>query len=605
VATETLVCDAVGSTDNWSLAAGSTKVAAVATNDGDTSRIESGTTSNTIQQFTLANPTAIASGDTINSVTLYAVCKRGGTPPGDYTVSAVLGGNTSDGTSRTSGASYAETSETFTTKPGGGAWTLTDVNNLVLQIRNTQTRNILATQLYAVVDYTVASVSAEGGSAAIVRTTSAGAGTKAASGGSAATVETTATSPSIAYIYTAIVVLEDQALTVGGGSAATVLTTAAGSGTKHASGGAGATVETTASGSAPSYIYTAIVVLEGEELLALASGGSAASVQTAAAGAGTKAASGGTGSEVRTTSVGTGSKNASGSSSATVETTAVGAGSKATSGGSDATVTTTAAGAGTKEKSGGSAASVETTAAGAGVKATSGGAGVTVETTAAGAGRHDYATLSSPRATNITAESFRPVVDIAYTEYTAGTIYFAVFYGFGYYEDELTWNRIDGWSITPVVEGSEAARDTDGTQTWATTVALGYDDEGYTIAFVWDGGNPTSEIVLGSFNIDYEEPPPEFDLAVWLASFTDDAYTLAGEVQGPALAGTVYAVATLPSEGDPTEEQIIAGLNADGNPARGAGSLSGVTGAFELTIGGLKGELGHHLHAVFEYEEAE
>jgi len=665
VATETLVCDAVGTTDNWTLAAGSTKVAAVATDDGDTSRIESGTTSDTIQQFTLANPTAIASGDTINSVTLYAVCKRGGTPPGNYTVSAVLGGNTSDGTSRTSGASYAATSETFTTKPGGGAWTLTDVNNLVLQIRNTQTRNILATQLYAVVDYTVASVSAEGGSAAIVRTTSAGAGTKAASGGSAARVETTATSPSITYIYTAIVVLEDQALAVGGGSAATVLTTAVGSGTKHASGGAGATVETTASGSAPSYIYTAIVVLEGEELAASASGGSSTTVETTAAGAGTKAASGGSGSEVRTASAGVGSKNASGSSSATVETTAVGsgtkavsgsasatvetgsagsgtkqgsgsstasvlitstgagtkaasgsssatvettavgAGSKATSGGFDATVTTTAAGAGTKEKSGGSAASVETTAAGAGVKATSGGSGAIVETTAAGAGRHDYATLSSPRATNITAESFRPVVDIAYTEYMAGTIYFAVFYGFGFYEDELTWNRIDGWSITPIVEGSEAARDTDGTQTWATTVALGYDDEGYTIAFVWDGGNPTSEIVLGSFNIDYEEPPPEFDLAVWLAAFTDDAYTLAGEVQGPALAGTVYAVATLPSEGDPTEEQIIAGLNADGDPARGAGSLSGVTGAFELTIGGLKGELVHHLHAVFEYEEAE
>jgi hypothetical protein len=158
VATETLVCDAVGSTDNWSLAAGSTKVAAVATDDGDTSRIESGTTSGTIQQFTLANPANIASGDTINSVTLYAVCKRGGTPPGNYTVSAVLGANTTDGTSRTSGASYAETSETFSARPGGGAWTLTDVNNLVLQIRNTQTRNILATQLYAVVDYTVAAV---------------------------------------------------------------------------------------------------------------------------------------------------------------------------------------------------------------------------------------------------------------------------------------------------------------------------------------------------------------------------------------------------------------------------------------------------------------
>jgi hypothetical protein len=215
------------------------------------------------------------------------------------------------------------------------------------------------------------------------------------------------------------------------------------------------------------------------------------------------------------------------------------------------------------------------------------------------------ATLSSPGVTDITAESVRPVVDIAYNPYSAGTIYFAVFYGSGYYYEDLTWNRIDGWSITPIASGSEAARETDGTQTWATTVALEYDDEGYTIAFVWDDGTDTSQIVFGNFNILYVEPPPEFDLAVWLAAFTDDAYTLAGEVRGPALAGTVYAVATLPSEGDPTDAQIVAGLNADGDPARGANSLAGVTGTFELTLAGLKGELVHHLHAVFEHEEAE
>jgi hypothetical protein len=214
------------------------------------------------------------------------------------------------------------------------------------------------------------------------------------------------------------------------------------------------------------------------------------------------------------------------------------------------------------------------------------------------------ATLSSPGVTDITAESFRPVVDIAYNPYSAGTIYFAVFYGFGFYED-LTWDRVDGWGETPIASGSEDARETDGTQAWATTVVLEYDDEGYTIAFVWDDGTDTSEIVVGGFNVLYVEPPPEFSLSVELASFTDDAYTLSGVVQGPGLAGTVYAVATLPSEGDPTDEQIIAGLNADGDPARGANSLAGVTGTFELTLGGLKGELVHHLHAVFEHEEAE
>jgi hypothetical protein len=213
------------------------------------------------------------------------------------------------------------------------------------------------------------------------------------------------------------------------------------------------------------------------------------------------------------------------------------------------------------------------------------------------------AVLSAAGATDITTESFRPVVDIAYTEYSAGTIHFAVFSGFGGYED-LTWDRVGGWSVTPIVSGSEAARGTDGTQTWATPVALGYDDEGYTIAFVWDDGAATSAIVSGSFNILYEEPAPEFDLDVWLASFTDAAYTIAGTVSGPGLAGTVYAVTTLPTDSDPTDAQIVAGQDGSGQPARGAASVAGVTGAFQLTVPGEFGELVHHIHTVFEYEEA-
>jgi len=214
--------------------------------------------------------------------------------------------------------------------------------------------------------------------------------------------------------------------------------------------------------------------------------------------------------------------------------------------------------------------------------------------------------LSAAGVTDITSTSVRPVVDIAYTEYSAGTVYFAVYYGIGFGNySGLTWDRVNGWSSTPVTSGSEAARQTDGTQTWATTVALEHDIEGYTIAFVWDDGTTTSEIVFGSFNVEYVAPPPEFVLSTWLASFTDDAYTLAGTVQGSALAGTVYAVATLPTDSDPTDAQIVAGQNGGGNPATGAASVSGVTGAFELTVSGLRGELVHHLHTVFEYEEVE
>ena len=139
--------------DSWTLSAGASKVAAVAANDGDTSFLLSGSTANTQQQFTLADPSHFQPGDIINSVTLRATCRRNSTPAGNVLLTAVLAGNTSAGAAQGTGSGYAEFSQTFATRPGGGAWTLADVQNLEARIQNTQTRDVACTRFDALVSF--------------------------------------------------------------------------------------------------------------------------------------------------------------------------------------------------------------------------------------------------------------------------------------------------------------------------------------------------------------------------------------------------------------------------------------------------------------------
>jgi hypothetical protein len=139
--------------DNWTTNGLASKVSAVAANDGNTSYLTSGGTANTQQQFTLADPPHIQPGDTINSVTLRATCRRNSTPGGNYQVTAVLGANTSAGATHATGSGYVEDSDTFITRPGGGAWTLADVQNLQVRIQNTQARDIACTKLDALVNF--------------------------------------------------------------------------------------------------------------------------------------------------------------------------------------------------------------------------------------------------------------------------------------------------------------------------------------------------------------------------------------------------------------------------------------------------------------------
>jgi len=158
VDTITTVTDAMAATgavapDNFTLAAGADKVTAVAVNDGNTSYLTSGSAANTQQQFALANPAHIQPGDTINSVTLRATCSRNSTPAGSIVLTAVLGGNASAGATHGTGNGYADFTDTFTSRPGGGAWTLKDVQNLEIRIQNTQSRDIACTRFDALVSF--------------------------------------------------------------------------------------------------------------------------------------------------------------------------------------------------------------------------------------------------------------------------------------------------------------------------------------------------------------------------------------------------------------------------------------------------------------------
>lgn len=153
--TEILEVDGINSSyDNWTLAAGSTKVVAVQTPDDDsTSYINSGTTISTLQRYTLASPVDIQSGDTINSVTVYFRHIRLSTPAGNIRALVYLGGAQTASTTITTGGSWTTSSEALA-RPGGGSWAYSDLANLEVAVQNGQTRDVGCTTLYVEIDYT-------------------------------------------------------------------------------------------------------------------------------------------------------------------------------------------------------------------------------------------------------------------------------------------------------------------------------------------------------------------------------------------------------------------------------------------------------------------
>ena len=71
---------------------------------------------------------------TITKVIVHSICRRyiqGGSTTSSYSRTVLrIDGSNNYGTENDMGDSYTDYSTTYTTKPGGGSWTWTDINNL-------------------------------------------------------------------------------------------------------------------------------------------------------------------------------------------------------------------------------------------------------------------------------------------------------------------------------------------------------------------------------------------------------------------------------------------------------------------------------------------
>ena len=158
MATETLEVDAAATISQWSVAGptGTTKVSAVATNDSDSTYVTGNAV--TTQQWTVANPVNIGASDTINSVTLHWVGRRttsGGTMR-TWALAEVDGmsGDVNNGNTLWP-LTYSAQSVTWTTRPDGAAWTLSNIQNMRVGFSNgSGTGFARCTRTYVVIDYT-------------------------------------------------------------------------------------------------------------------------------------------------------------------------------------------------------------------------------------------------------------------------------------------------------------------------------------------------------------------------------------------------------------------------------------------------------------------
>ncbi|MEM2759881.1 MAG: hypothetical protein QXN83_00450 [Nitrososphaerales archaeon] len=169
--TSTLNPNAIGNFDQWTLGAGSTKVNAVNSNDGDTTYIATSTNNNR-QTFGFEGAN-VPSGSIINSVTVNVIARKTGSPGVTFAIVAekdTPGGDISDGTNNSLTTTYATYSRVMVTNPfSGSAWTVSEVNNWVNSADNkaikfgvkhtqAQVREARVTQIQVVVDYTLTSL---------------------------------------------------------------------------------------------------------------------------------------------------------------------------------------------------------------------------------------------------------------------------------------------------------------------------------------------------------------------------------------------------------------------------------------------------------------
>ena len=106
--------------------------------------------------YNIANPT-FADATVINSVTLYARCKRWGAPPNDVGYFGISSGGTESWSDATTFVSaYTDYNKVYTTDPNtGSAWTKAAITALQIGVKTESTNSgMVSTQVYAEVDYT-------------------------------------------------------------------------------------------------------------------------------------------------------------------------------------------------------------------------------------------------------------------------------------------------------------------------------------------------------------------------------------------------------------------------------------------------------------------
>lgn len=149
--------DATSTPNAWDSTSGISKVTSV------TDAVDDNYISETIdedkQRFTMANPTGIDGGDTIDSVVTYMRAKDSGTGNNKVQMHQYVDANSNDGTNEALSTSYVDYTDAFALAPDGGAWTLTDVNDLQLEAHCTAIgalKTVYVTKIYATVWFTPA-----------------------------------------------------------------------------------------------------------------------------------------------------------------------------------------------------------------------------------------------------------------------------------------------------------------------------------------------------------------------------------------------------------------------------------------------------------------
>jgi predicted CxxxxCH...CXXCH cytochrome family protein len=138
-------------TVSWTYTGAASNYYNVVTDDGDTSYART-TTAGAYHFNTLDDIDSSITG-TINSVTVYAVC-RGEAANNKIRLALRIGGTNYDGaTEHTLQTTYATYSQTWTTNPAGGAWTWTTINGMEAGVKSTAIATATrCTQIYVAVD---------------------------------------------------------------------------------------------------------------------------------------------------------------------------------------------------------------------------------------------------------------------------------------------------------------------------------------------------------------------------------------------------------------------------------------------------------------------